>query len=665
MRLACCKLFALLLLLMAQVASGAPDYLSDRTTQSVKLSPDGKRVATVVSQGDLEEIILADTATGRHSNPIRLNTLSDDESSISTIAWIDSDTLAVAYREVREGVLNMVNTKAKSEILVLPLKPGLAGYEDILSVRTAGSIIDPLPNTAGKFLYAKNGYRSSIYTVAVDKLHPQLHKLGKLEKRDGGQFVRSNAVATIDKFVIRWLLNLDGSAAAVLHWQDNGAFALSTVTDDGSTELLKEWPKEEDTKDKKESEGESEMLLIPISLATKPKQFYAFDYSETVRRTVYLVDYETETHEVVYQSSGNAIYDTISHPETNEMIGVIEIERGKAQSVFFERSDGDRFSLLQTNSDWHFDRFIESSADDSVYLRYEETHDRPGRYVVEHEATGKSVLVAELLPDLAQPTGSRQVAGSVLSGELKIEYLLNLPPASTKGPYPLVVTPHGGPIEVNDTGYFDLQTQYLAAQGFAVLRVNFRGSSGYGDEFVEAGVKQWGTGMLLDIHAAATEVAQNPDVDGGRVCLFGASYGGYAATKLLLEHPDFYACAVSISGVSDINLLVQRAGISDDAVEHYLKYVGDPLEDHARLKAESTVYDIHTLQRPLLLMHGEEDLVVDPEHSWRLKRLLDKHQLAYEWLTIEEMGHSFEDAEQQRTAFGKATTFLQQHFSVQ
>jgi dipeptidyl aminopeptidase/acylaminoacyl peptidase len=114
--------------------------------------------------------------------------------------------------------------------------------------------------------------------------------------------------------------------------------------------------------------------------------------------------------------------------------------------------------------------------------------------------------------------------------------------------------PHGGPIGVFDHRYFDLDTLFLASKGFAVLRVNFRGSGGHSKALEDAGEQQWGNLMLVDIKAATDKVITRDDIDADHVCVFGMSYGGYAATMLAMQHPERYRCAISYAGVTDLNL---------------------------------------------------------------------------------------------------------------
>lgn len=662
-----------LLSLPVSAAQSEDAFFSDLTLLSVAMSPNGERLATVISHGEKQSIVLVDTNTGKKSEEFDFNDLTKNNASLSSASWIDSHTLAIQYSEVREGVLDLVDTQSVATVLIVPLKPGLAGHQKTLSVRTAGWILDALPSVEGEFLYAKSGLRSSIYRLKVAKLYEHQHSLGKLERMDGGQFTRSNAIAEIDAYALRWFLAEDGSATAALHFTEEGGLALSNLRTPGSTsskakpKVVKEWPKEEkdEKSDKEDADANTELekKLIPVALSDTADYFYALDSNEEVRRSIYLVNYKDPSVALVYETGGDKIAEIILHPTKKTMIGAVEVRNGKFNSVFFAQESKDQQHSVKTRSNWQFDSEIEVSVDGSRTLRYQESHNIPGRYYVDTPARSRTQLVASVHPGIRKPLKSRQVSATVNSQGIEIEYLLNMPTQKSNAPYSLIVMPHGGPFGVYDSGYFDLETQHLVARGFAVLRTNFRGSGGYGAEFGDAGKGQWGKLMLDDIHAATGAVVQRPDINAQRVCIFGFSYGGYAATALLLRNPETFACGVSVAGVSDLNLLIQRTGLNENLRKWYREYLGDPAESYTDLEEISTTHNIHNLQRPLLLIHGGIDETVDQEHSWRLKRILDKHAIKYSWQFYPDVGHQIKTSAELAEIYGAVTNFILQHLA--
>jgi len=195
------------------------------------------------------------------------------------------------------------------------------------------------------------------------------------------------------------------------------------------------------------------------------------------------------------------------------------------------------------------------------------------------------------------------------------------------GPLPLVVLPHGGP-EARDYYDFDLLTQFLATRGYAVLQVNFRGSSGYGVAWAEAGYHQWNARMQDDVDDAVSALIATGRIDPKRVCAVGVSYGGYAALMAGARHPELYKCVVSWAGITDLpKFLSWEHGESGDDPTRYaywVKAIGDPKTDGDRLiKGSPTAY-AETYGPAVLLLHGEDDPIVTPDQSKLMEKALKK-----------------------------------------
>nr|WP_256489392.1 alpha/beta fold hydrolase [Pleionea sp. CnH1-48] len=231
-------------------------------------------------------------------------------------------------------------------------------------------------------------------------------------------------------------------------------------------------------------------------------------------------------------------------------------------------------------------------------------------------------------------------------------------PHGKSQPMPLIVMPHGGPISVFDHRYFHSETQFFAANGYAVLRVNYRGSSGYSFLHKEAGKMQWGNMILEDIYRATQAVANRKDIAADKVCLVGMSYGGYAATMLTIKYPELYKCAVNIAGVSDVALYLNAHNMTKKQDVWAKEYIGDPVADYESLKSISPVYKIQGLKNPIFIIHGAKDSVVDIEHASRLKLMLDKHNKSYQYHIIEDGGHHLGDAKASIDLFVRVLTFL-------
>lgn len=226
---------------------------------------------------------------------------------------------------------------------------------------------------------------------------------------------------------------------------------------------------------------------------------------------------------------------------------------------------------------------------------------------------------------------------------------------------PMVVVPHGGPHGVRDYWLFDQESQLLASRGYAVLRLNFRGSGGYGMDHEIAGYRQWGGAMQDDIADAVRWTVEQGLVDGDRVCIYGGSYGGYAAMVNAARYPDLYRCAVGFAGVYDLPLMYQDGDVRQSMFGRaYL----DRVLGRGNLSAASPVNLAAQIKVPVLLAHGGQDVRVPPAHAERMRKALRDAGNDPEWLFERTEGHGFYGAESQLKFYTQLVTFLDRHIGA-
>ncbi|MCG9916804.1 MAG: S9 family peptidase [Phenylobacterium sp.] len=266
-----------------------------------------------------------------------------------------------------------------------------------------------------------------------------------------------------------------------------------------------------------------------------------------------------------------------------------------------------------------------------------------------------------------QPMGQTQWLTYRARDGLEIPAYLTLPPGAGTGevPRPLVVLPHGGPA-ARDTDRFDYLTQFLATRGYAVLRPQFRGSRGFGQAFEDAGKGEWAGKMQTDLLDGVAHLAEAGQIDPERVCIVGASYGGYAALVGVTLHPEAFQCAAAIAPVTDLQMLqlnvVRRSGRESGF------FVGfrDQLANASReqMAAASPVTHAAAATAPILLMHGDQDTVVLLDHSVLMKNALERAGKPVELVVFEGENHYFFRPQSRARMLEQLGSFLSTHLPV-
>ena len=221
---------------------------------------------------------------------------------------------------------------------------------------------------------------------------------------------------------------------------------------------------------------------------------------------------------------------------------------------------------------------------------------------------------------------------------------------SGERPSPLIVNPHGGP-RAADHRAFGLYTQFLCSQGYSVLQVNYRGSTGRGREFVEALYDDWGGAEQADVARGVEHVLDTRGwVDEDRIAVFGGSYGGYAAYWQLLQYPALYAAGVAWIGVTDLRDMYENT-MPHFRTELMEKYLGTPEEAPELYEERSPVEHVRNLAAPLLIVHGVNDRRVPVSQARRFRDALDDfgytegEEADYEYVELGEEGHASSDIE--------------------
>jgi dipeptidyl aminopeptidase/acylaminoacyl peptidase len=339
---------------------------------------------------------------------------------------------------------------------------------------------------------------------------------------------------------------------------------------------------------------------------------------------------------------------------------VIGVKLASGQDIFIDKTWAARFAGLKKALAGNRLDFEAISDDGQFAVVKAISPTEPGAYYV-YSIAQKSVTPIEFAYAGLGPENAayRQSVKYKVRDGLEIEAFLTLPRGQQPKNLPTVLLPHGGPWAHDDINY-EWHSQFLANRGYAVLQPNFRGSTGYGQDFMDKGNGQWGLAMQDDLTDSVDWLVKNGITDKNRVCIVGGSYGGFAALMGAVKTPDLFKCASSLNGVSDI---VQLLG--DDSgrfkSESTNVRIGDREKDMARLRATSPINNIDKIKTPILLVHAKDDLRVDIKQSYRMRDKLQSAGKTVEFLEIKDGEHWLENEAARNSYLTALEAFLGMH----
>lgn len=289
-----------------------------------------------------------------------------------------------------------------------------------------------------------------------------------------------------------------------------------------------------------------------------------------------------------------------------------------------------------------------------------------GTYHLVDFKAGRADMIGQAYPEVPADAVAevRWIKYKAADG-LEIPAYLTLPRGREAKGLPLVVLPHGGP-QARDYDGFDWWTQSIASRGYAVLQPQFRGSDGFGEAHLSAGFGEWGRKMQTDLSDGVRHLASEGVIDPERVCIFGWSYGGYAAMAGPTLDPGVYRCSIAGAGVSDLGRMVawekDMTGSGDSGVVRYWKrFMGADSPGDPRLDAVSPAKFADRVDGPVLIIHGKDDTVVPFEQSQIYASALRKAGKPYEFVTLEREDHWLSRASGRSTMLSALMPFLEKH----
>lgn len=577
--------------------------------QSMVLSPDGSKWAAIMGDDKAAQIQVRTLADNK-----LLSVTSPDKSKVRGIIWAGNDHV-IATISTTQVFANQTGGPKREWYMLLDLdltkgkewKPLLTGIPDAMNV-AAGS---PKPATRdGQAVLVVPGISFEGGAPAISLIEV---KLGKA----GGSV---GLVGTPD--TVRFVLDADGKAVAREDYEERtGTYRLLLRQNGGFRKIHEEVARLDQPRIY--GFGRDSGTLLLASHKSGAWEDFAVSLADGSMAKIEGLDADFVLRD---RRSGVAI-------------GLIDQRLEKAEYQFFDAKDQALWRGI-TRAFPGEQVSLESWSDDRQTLIVEVRGEKNGVSLFRiNRAKGEIEFMADryngLGPELLHPvTAYRYKAAD----GLEIPAYLTLPRGRAAKDLPLIVLPHGGP-EARDTPAFDWWSQALASRGYAVLQPQFRGSSGFGTPFRDAGHGEWGRKMQTDLSDGVRDLVTKGTVDASRVCIVGASYGGYAAMAGVTVESGVYRCASAVAGVSDLRRMLvwetrDTGGAQNATLRYWQRFMGaknatdvsiDPYSP-ARLAARVTV--------PLQLIHGKDDTVVPIEQSRLMQNAMKDAGKSVDWVEL-------------------------------
>ncbi len=380
----------------------------------------------------------------------------------------------------------------------------------------------------------------------------------------------------------------------------------------------------------------------PLCFTANANEIYAL--SNINRDKIALVKYNLEKKketEVVYLNSNVDVDEPVFSLYTNKLIGVSYVDY-KKEAVYFDKKYNEVNNKLKEKLKGQAFIIESNDKNNNKFIVKAYSDKNPGTYYL-YDAKGETLKeLSKINKDLKEEDLAETKPISYISRDgLRINGYLSLPPNTKPQNLPVVVMPHGGPWFRDVWGY-NSNVQFLCNRGYAVLQVNYRGSKGYGKEFLLAGFKQWGGKMQDDIADGTKWLIDQNIADKDKIGIYGFSFGGYSALMNAIKYPKMYKCAASYCGLIDLrNLLEKIPPTWQPFKEMMYEMVGNPVKDSVMLKNSSPFEMYNKLNVSILIAQGVNDPKIDIKQTDEFVNKLKKLNKDVTYIRFENEGHGF------------------------
>ena len=598
--------------------------------EDVALSPDGSRLAYVRTQGDLRVIAVANVADRK-----MIGWVNTGDEKLRDLEWADGDNLmfttsgttSVAGFKGEWYLLRVYNVR-QNKLRMLPGTP-LGSYggnsKEVLQTVVGPTMVRHIDGHTMVFVPGLYDDDFALFRCDLTAGTTRVERTGSFNESwwvdDQG---RVTAQQDYDSLTERWSISLVHGSSATQAASGHAALDAPEILGFGPT---------------------ADTLLIE-----------SIENGERWWRLLSLKD-----GKLAPAPKGDVFDSPLLDPMSDRLIGGVNIE-DFPQYVFLDPTQNDRWKAIVKALDGNDVSFVSASSDYSKIVVLVQGSQYGYRYVLIDLENGTAIPIGKVYDGIDKPLEKQRITYTAADG-LQVPAYLTLPAGRPPHNLPLVVLPHGGPAD-RDTAEFDWWSQALADQGYAVLQPNYRGST-ISVRYMQAGFGQWGRKMQTDLSDGVSYLVKQGTVDPHRVCIVGASYGGYAALAGVTLQPTVYRCAVSVAGVSDLARFLNwytRGGLSGVRVTRYWdRFFGVSGSSDPLLATISPIQHVDAVKAPVLLIHGRDDTVVPYEQSQLMYDALQSHHKDVQLVTLKKEDHWLSRSETRLQMLEATVAFLQAH----
>jgi dipeptidyl aminopeptidase/acylaminoacyl peptidase len=593
------------------------DFFRQPAQAGVSMSPDGKYMAYMQPAGNRMNIFVK-KAGG--NDPVQVTHAK--ERDIMGYMWKGNDTLVYMTDKGGDENFHLYSV-------------GIDG--------TGDKDLTPFENTRAMLLDDLKEVKDEML-VMLNKRDPRFFDVYRLNVRTGELKLSAENPGNITG----WLTDHQGRIRIAVSSDGNNSTLLYRTAEDKPFEPLI-------TTDYKD-------VFTPITFDADNKHLYVATNLE--RDKIAIVKYDPEAKKVletVYENEEADASNLIYSVKRKQVIAAV-YETDKVHYKFFDKDYEKLMHTLEKKSDGK-SVSVQSISEDENTVLYRTFSDRTmGTYYSYDRKADQVEKIADIAPwlDESKLSEMKPVTYQSRDGQT-IHGYLTLPQGKDPKNLPVIVNPHGGPW-ARDSWGFNPEVQFLASRGYAVLQMNFRGSTGYGKEFLYLGNKQWGKTMQNDITDGVEWLIDEGVADPARVAIYGASYGGYATLAGLAFTPELYAAGVDYVGPSSLfTLLDSLPPYWESERQKMYEMVGDPVKDKAQLEEISPLYHVDRMKAPLFIAQGANDPRVKQAESDQMVEALRSRGVDAPYMVKANEGHGFYNTENQLDFYRMMEKFLKRH----